>query len=225
MVDGVLLDWDGVLADTGLARRSSLLRALADEGVHFDEMAYDECCLGLSVQEAAAAAVGAVSDHTLIDLVTLRARRDFAARVSNGFALQPGAAQLLAHAQLRAPVAIVTAARRSETESALRLADFLDACATIVTADDVRGDVPSIAQFQLALEQLGRRRRLRRDHVLAVATTRAAIRAARGAGIRTIAVGAPAHVALEADAAIGSLAGVELDDLATLAGISSEKHA
>src|SRR6476469_1767747 len=87
MVDGVLLDWEGVLADTGHARRDSLLRALADEGVRFDETAYDECCLGLSVQEAAAAAVGTFADPTLLELVTLRARRNFGARVSQGFTL------------------------------------------------------------------------------------------------------------------------------------------
>jgi beta-phosphoglucomutase-like phosphatase (HAD superfamily) len=225
MVDGVLLDWEGVLADTGQARRDSMLDALAAEGVRFDATAYDECCLGLSVQEAASAAVGAVVDPTLLELVTIRAQRHFAARVSNGFALQPGAALLLERAQLRAPIAIVTAARRAETESALRLAGFLDSCAAVVTADDVAGDAPSTAQIELALDHLTRRRSVRREHVLALVATRAAIRVARVAGVRTIAVGAPAHIALEADAAIGSLLGIQLDDLATLAGISAERHA
>ena len=58
MVDGVLLDWEGVLVDTGTTRRESLLRALADEGVHFDPLAYDECCVGLSVHDAAAGSTG-----------------------------------------------------------------------------------------------------------------------------------------------------------------------
>jgi beta-phosphoglucomutase-like phosphatase (HAD superfamily) len=224
MVDGVLLDWEGVLADTGHARRDSLLGALADEGVRFDSTAYDECCLGLSVQEAAAAAVG-VADPTLLELVTLRAQRDFGVRVSQGFALQPGAATLLELAQLRAPVAIVTAARRLETESALRLAGFLDACAAVVTADEARGEAPSTAQYELAFELLGRRRTVRRDHVVALLSTRAAIRSAREAGVPTVAVGLPAHVALEADAAVSSLLGVTLDDVAALVGLSSERPA
>ncbi|HEV7991191.1 MAG TPA: HAD hydrolase-like protein [Gemmatimonadaceae bacterium] len=220
----MLLDWEGVLADTGQARRDSMLGALADEGVRFDATAYDEYCLGLSVQEAAAAAVGA-ADPTLLELVAVRARRAFATRVAQGFALQPGAARLLELAQLRAPVAIVTEARRSETESALRLAGFLDSCAAIVTADEVRGDAPSPAQFELALAQLGRRRRVRGGRVVALVSTRAAIRAAREAGVHTVAVGVPAHVALDADGAIGSLLGVALDELAALAGISSERPA
>jgi beta-phosphoglucomutase-like phosphatase (HAD superfamily) len=225
MVDGVLLDWEGVLADTGHARRDSLLGALADEGVRFDATAYDECCLGLSVQEAAAAAVGTIADPTLLELVTLRARRDFGARVSQGFTLQPGAVTLLEQAQLRAPVAIVTAARRLETESALRLAGFLDACAAVVTADDVRGEAPSPAQYDLAIEHLARRRTVRRDHVVALVATRAAIRSARAAEVRTVAVGAPAHVALEADAAVASLQGATLDDVAALVGLSAERPA
>jgi beta-phosphoglucomutase-like phosphatase (HAD superfamily) len=225
MVDGVLLDWEGVLADTGQARRDSMLGALAAEGVRFDELAYDECCLGLSVQEAAAAAVGAAADPTLLELVTLRAERAFGERVGQGFALQAGAVRFLEHVQLRAPIAIVTAARRPETESALRLAGFLDACAAMITADDVHGEAPAPDQFELALAQLGRRRRVRRGQVVAVVANRAAIRSAREAGVRVIAVGAPAHVALEADAAVGSLVGVTVDDLAALAGISSERHA
>lgn len=225
MVDGVLLDWEGVLADTGQARRDSMLGALAEEGVRFDALAYDECCLGLSVEEAVAAAVGANADPTLLELVTLRAKRNFAGRVSQGFALQPGATRFLEAAQLRAPIAIVTAARRSETESALRLAGFLDACAAVVTAGEARDETPSATQFESALDHLARRRAVRREHVVALVTTRAAIRAAHDAGLRTVAVGAPVHVALEADAAIDSVDGVSTDDLATHARISSERHA
>ena len=224
MVDGVLLDWEGVLADTGQARRDSMLAALVDEGVHFDASAYDDCCLGLSVQEVAAVAVDA-TDPTLLELVTLRARREFSARLSQGFTLRPGAAHLLQLVQLRAATAIVSEARRIETEFALRLAGLLDACAAIVTADEVRGEAPSATQFEIAIQHLARRRPTRNDHLVALVATRAAIRAARAAGVRTIAVGTPAHIALEADGALGSLVGVTLDDLVALAGLSSERHA
>jgi beta-phosphoglucomutase-like phosphatase (HAD superfamily) len=61
--------------------------------------------------------------------------------------------------------------------------------------------------------------------VLALATTRPAILAARDAGIRTIAVGAPAHVAVEADGALASLAGATLDTLDALVGIPTDRLA
>jgi hypothetical protein len=48
----------------------------------------------------------------------------------------------------------------------------------------------------------------------------AAVRAARDAGVRTLAVGAPAHVAMDADAAVPGLSGVTLDTVATLLGVS-----
>jgi beta-phosphoglucomutase-like phosphatase (HAD superfamily) len=226
MVDGVLLDWEDVLVDTGTSRRDSLLRALADEGVHFDPLAFDERCRGHSVHDAASAAVGGADfDPTLIDLVALRAQRDFTARIAQGFALRPGAARMLELAQLRAPIAIVTAAGRDETDAALRLAGLHDSCAAVVTADDVMGSAPLRAQYEKALAHLARRRPVRPEHVIALAATWPAIRAARGAGVRTIAVGVPAHVALEADAAVASLEGITMDELTALAGISAERHA
>src|SRR3954452_25449131 len=119
MVDGVLLDWEGVLVDTGHWRRESLLRALADEGVPFDPMAYEECCLGRSVHDAAAAAVGGDDDPTLVELVALRAEREFTSWLAQGFSLRPGAARMMELTQLRAPVAVVAAATRTESDIAL----------------------------------------------------------------------------------------------------------
>lgn len=75
MVDGVLLDWEGVLADTGDARRDALRAALAAEGLHLDDEAS-----GLSFYAAAVRAAGGLADPTLVDLIVARARRELAAR-------------------------------------------------------------------------------------------------------------------------------------------------
>ena len=53
MADGVLLDWEGVLADTADARRDALQRALAGEGIAFDRATYDHLGAGRSVRAAA----------------------------------------------------------------------------------------------------------------------------------------------------------------------------
>ena len=71
-----------------------------------------------------------------------------------------------------------------------------------------------------AIDALDRRREVRRDHVIAIAPNAAAVSAARAAGIRAVAFGTPAHVAIEADGAIDSLDGITLADLAQLAGIA-----
>ena len=77
------------------------------------------------------------------------------------------------------------------------------------------------------MAHLSRRRggTLARERVLMLATNRPAIVAAREGGVRTVAVGAPAHVALEADGAIASLTGVTLDALDALVGIATDRLA
>jgi beta-phosphoglucomutase-like phosphatase (HAD superfamily) len=226
MADGVLLDWEGVLADTADSRRDALRSAFMDEGLTFDDAAFEHHGAGRSVQSAVSRLLGSrAADATLAQLVALRAERAFAGRLAQGFAIDPGAARFVEPAQLRAPVVIVTAAGRAESDAALRLAGLHDSCAAIVTADDVGGDAPAPASYELALAYLGRRRVVKADRSVVLATTMPAIRAAREAGLRTIAVNAPAHVALEADAAIGSLDGLTLDAVDALLGIAARRSA
>jgi beta-phosphoglucomutase-like phosphatase (HAD superfamily) len=222
MADGVLLDWEGVLADTADARRDALRAALADEGIAFDEAAYARFGAGRSVRAAVARLLGtSAADATLAELVALRAEREFAARLQQGFDIDPAAARFVELAQLRAPVVIVTAAGRAESDAALRLAGLHDSCAAIVTADDVGGDAPAPASYELALAHLGRRRVVKASRVVVLATGLPAILAAREAELRTVAVEAPAHVALEADAAVDSLSGLTLDVIDALLGLSA----
>ena len=226
MADGVLLDWEGVLADTADPRRAALRAALSDEGIAFDDAAYERLGGGRSVRLAAARLLGSrAADVTLTELVALRAEREFAARIARGFAIDPAAARFVELAQLRAPVVIVTAAGRAESDAALRLAGLHDSCAAIVTADDVGGEAPAPASYELALAHLGRRRVVKAHRVVVLATELPAIRAAREAGLRTVAVKAPAHVALEADAAVDSLSGLTPDLVDALLGIATGRPA
>jgi beta-phosphoglucomutase-like phosphatase (HAD superfamily) len=226
MADGVLLDWEGVLADTADARRDALRAAFSDEGIAFDETAFANHAAGRSVRSAVAKLLGSrAADATLVELVALRAEREFAARIAQGFAIDPATARFTEQSQLRAPVVIVTAAGRAESDAALRLAGLHDSCAAIVTADDVGGDAPAPASYELALAHLGRRRVVKADRVVVLASGLPEIRAAREAGLRTVAVKAPAHVALEADAAVDSLGGLTLDAVDALLGIASGRPA
>jgi len=226
MADGVLLDWEGVLADTADARRAALGGALTDEGIAFDDAALDHHGTGRSVRAAASRLLGSrAGDPTLVELIALRAERSFAQRLAQGFSIDRIAARFVELAQLRAPLVVVTAAGRAETDSALRLAGLHDSCAAIVTAEDVGGEAPMPASYELALAHLGRRRQVKPRRVVLLATTSPAIHAAREAGVRTVAVGAPAHIALEADAAVGSLAGLTLDAVDALLGITAERPA
>jgi beta-phosphoglucomutase-like phosphatase (HAD superfamily) len=227
MFDAVLLDWEGVLALTGGARREAMLRALADEGMPWTSAAYDARCAGLDVRAAAAAALGGMGrdDPALIDLVALRAGRDFAAALAHGFSLVPGATEFIAAVEHRCRVAIVTRAARAETEVALRLSGLDSSVAAVVTADDVLEPPPAPESFARALAQLSRRRAVHASRVVAIVDSSVALRAARAAGLRTLAVGAPAHVAVEADGAVDELRGLTLDEADALTGaIAPAEH-
>jgi beta-phosphoglucomutase-like phosphatase (HAD superfamily) len=197
MLDAVLMEWEGVLADTTVARREALRRAFADEGVQADELAVDP---------------------TLADLVALRASRAFARQISKGLVLLPGARAFVERIQSASRVAIVTSATRAETAFVLSLAGLDGAFTTIVSTDDM---LDGAAAFERAIEHLERVRPVKRDHVVALASTSPALRAARSVGVHTIAVAAPAHVALDADGALASIDGVTVADLARLGGIES----
>ena len=227
MADAVLLDWEGLLADTGSSRREALALALAAEGVALDYATYEDRFVGRSLRSVIASALGwRAHDDTLVELVALRAQRELVARIAQGFVVAPEVVRFVEHAQLRAPVVIVTAAGRDET-AALRLTGLRDSFSVIVTVDDVPEDAPSPTQIDAAMAHLSRRRggTLARERVLALVTNTPAIIAAREGGVRTVAVGAPAHVAVEADGAIASLAGTTLDALDTLVGIATDRLA
>ena len=140
MVDAVLLEWEGVLADTAPARRDALLHALRDEGVHFDATRFDECCGGLDVTSAARAAIGLAGrdeDPVLVELVAMRARRAFSAWLGKGLTLQPGAVAFAERMCISTRTAIVTASSRADADSFLRLAGLEAAISTFLTSDDV----------------------------------------------------------------------------------------
>ena len=210
MLDAVLLEWEGVLADTGIVRRDELLRALADEGVHWTAEAYDASCGELDTHAMAVTALASVGriDATLAELVALRVSRGCAEQLSRGFSLQPGAAQFVSALAPHVRLAIVTRARRAETEVALAASRLIGSVATVVTADDVVAAPPAPAMYAKALAHLSRTRPVAPGASVAIVDSAAAVRAARAAGVRTIAVGALAHVAGLADGAVDALTGL-----------------
>jgi beta-phosphoglucomutase-like phosphatase (HAD superfamily) len=223
MLDAVLLEWEGVLADSGAARRESLRHALAAEGVAAHVLD-DDACAGLDVGTAARAVVARVGrgdDLTLADLIALRAGRAFAERIAQGFMMRAGAAAFVGAVEAGSRVALVTRATRAETEIFLRLSGLDTAFAHVVTADDVLRLPPSPELFDHAYANLARRRPTRRERTMALVDAAPSIRAARSAGIRILAVGAPAHVALDADGSVDGLDGLTLAQVGPLTGVTS----
>lgn len=188
MPDAVLLEWEGVLADTGSARRDALLRALADEGVPWTAAAYDACCGGLDVRAAAVRALASTGcdDATLADIVALRANRAFIEWLARGFALMPDVPEQIDALEHRTRLAIVTRAGRAETEVALRLSGLDRSVGIVVTADEVTDLPPAPALYERALTRLSRTRPVRVARVVAVVRAPDAAVAARAAGMRIV---------------------------------------
>lgn len=220
MYDVLLFELEGVLAETGDARREALLRSLADEGLTITAEQYADACAGFPVREAAAAAVAAgraQRDETALDLIALRAERYFAASIANGVSLAPGAGEFIARAQGRARLGLVTRASRRDVEFILGLAGWEAAFETVVTCDDAHTQKPSADPYEVALDRLSRRRSVRPLGILALEDGPAGILAAHAVKIRCVAVGeVAAHHAVNADAYAPSLEGHTVESLAEL---------
>ena len=218
MLDAVLVEWENVLVDTGSVRRDALVRAFAEEGLEFDAARWTADCLGRPLHGAIAFALAHTgrTDDTLTDLLVLRAGRAFAERLGKGFVLVPGAREFLERLQVGTTLCIVSSSTRAETDFVLRLAG-LDAMVSTITCAEAT-EQPG-ATYDRAITHLAERQQVRRHRMVAVAHVAPALRGARVAGIRTVAVGAPAHEALEADGAVRSIEGVTLPDLARIVGL------
>lgn len=226
MVDAVLLEFDGVVADTRGARRSALVDALHDEGVQLDERQYLECCASMPVRasvRAAFATHNVAADETAIELAALRAERNFNSLIGSGISLADGIRELIELLQTQTRLAIVSSATRSEIDAVLTMAHLDHAFEFVIAGDDAYRPKPSPAAYLGALERLARRRSVTPPNVVALEAGGVGIRSAKAAGIRCAAVGQlPVHLAVDADALIPSLSGLTLASLDTL---TRGKHA
>ena len=226
MPDALLLDWEGCIVDTVPMRGIALQQALRDEGLTISDDDRARCCEGASVDTSVRRALAAVdaTDQVLADLVATRAARAFAERLGKGFVMRAGALELLVNAQVTSRIAIVTLASRTETEFVLRLSGLESAVSTIVSANDEFPAPPSPAAFSAAIAQLAKRRAIRTERCIALASSVEMLRSARLAGLRTIALGAPAHIALEANGAVDTLEGLNMSMFSRIAGIPAAEH-
>lgn len=227
MLDSVLFEFDGVLADTGDARRDALLSTLRAEGIELSEGEYRETCAGLTIDDAVRSAFAfrgrSVSDSAL-SLTALCAERAYRAYLGKGVTLADGAREVIDRFLPAARLGIVTRTARREIDFILSLARLEHAFTCIVASEDAFPGKPSPAPYRAALERLERRRRVPAGaHVVALEDCLSGIRAARGAGLDCVAVGdLPAHVAMEADACIASIAGLTPERLLALLTRSGE---
>jgi beta-phosphoglucomutase-like phosphatase (HAD superfamily) len=220
MLDTVLLELEGVIADTAEARRDAIVAALQAEGITLPLAAYRDLCAGLSFEAAVRAAFTALSapaDETVIALAAHRAERAYRAYIGKGLTLVEGARETLERLHETVRLGLVTRAPGSDAMFVLSLGRMEHLFSCVVAAEDAPAK-PSPEPYRLALARMQRTRsRVVRGTVVALEDGRPGIQAAQGAGIPTVVVGdVPAHVAMEADAYLPSLAGLTAEHLLSL---------
>lgn len=226
MLDIVVLELEGVIADTGEARRDALFAALRADGVLLPGNEYRDLCAGLSFEDAVRAAfrgVGRARDATAISLAAHRAERAYRAYIGKGLTLVEGARETLERLHEKVRLALVTRSPRSDAMFVLSLARVEHLFTCVVASEDAPSK-PSPEPYRLALTRLQRARaKMVRGSVVAIEDGLAGIQSARGAGLATLVVGdVPAHVALEADGYVSSIAGLTADTLLSLVAPRNE---
>lgn len=218
MIDVVLMELEGVLADTAPLRQSALVGALAEEGVTLPRGALADVG-GLAPRAAAEAALrraGRTLDETGLELVALRAERAFAQQVGRGVLLAPGVRDFVESVHGRARLAIVTRAARTTADTVLALAGLEAAFEFVVAAEDVRDPKPDPTGYAKALARLARRRPVHLERAVALEDGMAGIAAAHAARLRCVVVGAEPYRAVEAEGYLPSLERETLESLSAL---------
>jgi HAD superfamily hydrolase (TIGR01509 family) len=226
MLDAVLLELEGVVTDTGEARRDAVLAALRADGVELPLTEYRELCAGLSFESAVRAAfqnAGRTLDETAVALAAHRAERAYRAYIGKGLTLVEGARETLERLHATVRLALVTRSPRNDAMFVLSLARVEHLFSCVVAAEDAPAK-PSPEPYRLALARLQRARaRVARGTAIAIEDSLAGVQSARAAGIATVVVGdVPAHVAVEADGYIPSIAGLTADALHSLVSPRNE---
>ena len=211
MIDAVLFEFEGVIADTSATRRRALLETFREDGVALSELEYVEHSAGMPVRASVRAALALRNfphDETSVELLVMRTERRFADLVGTGLSLVDGAGDLIESLQGQARLGIVSRASRADIDTTLALAQLDHAFEFIIADDDPYPPKPSPAPYLGALDRLTRRRSVKPTHVVALEDGAAGIRSAKSAGLRCAVVGSlPVHLAVDADALIPSLIG------------------
>ena len=192
-LQAIVLDFDGVIADSEPLHLKAFQQALAEQRIGLDRDEYFSRYLGyddLGMFEALSRDRGlAMSDRHITALVTLKAAK-MQALLNGGEVLFPGAEAFIRSAAATVPVAIVSGALRHEIVEIIEGAGIGDLFATIVASGDTPEGKPSPAPYLLAFEQLREAAGGQLDprRCVAIEDSVWGLESARGAGLRCVGV-------------------------------------
>jgi beta-phosphoglucomutase len=246
MLRAIVLDFDGVIADTEPLHLRAFQDVLEEVGVALSADDYyaryvglDDWGLARTLAEDWPQLSGQASQ---LRAIVARKWARYETFISAAPVLFEGVHPLLREWSLHVPLAIASGARRREIEIILGGVDLLPCFTSIVTTDEVARGKPAPDVYLLALERinqaagLGRQaherpapssafhlrpaREISAADVVAIEDSRWGIDAARAAGMRTVAVagtGRTSATPANAELVVESITGLDLQTLIRLA--------
>jgi beta-phosphoglucomutase len=183
----VMFDYDGTIANTDLIHMECWNALLARSQASIDEEFYSRRCAGAST-DTIAARLAERHPEAGISPPAIAAEKDalFDAWMDERAApLMPGVPEMLSLlARHQIPAAIVTGAPRSSLVRTLEQHGIAQHFRAVVTREDVAQGKPSPEGYQRGLRLL----QLPAEHALALEDTGGGVRAAKAAGLLTLAI-------------------------------------
>ena len=180
----LIFDFNGTLSDDEPILCEIFGELFAARGNPMSAQEYFDEVAGLSDAEIVRTWLG--RDYPDVDAIVDKRIRRYRAAVADGSSIPDEAREAVRYAAARVPVAIVSCAAREASEPVLEAAGLAETIGTVVSADDVSHGQPDPAGYFRALELLDGGIDAR--EVVAIEDTEAGIAAAKGAGMRCLAV-------------------------------------
>lgn len=211
-IEGVIFDFDGVLADTERLHLRATQEALAARGWTLDERAYFERYLGYGDRDLIIELTRDLReriDETQIEAFIATKAMRYRDHVAAGAVLYATAASCVARLGARYPLAIASGSLQSEIHEILSASGLRDAFRVIVGADDCTSGKPAPEPYLNAAALLG----IDPRSAVAIEDSRWGLESAREAGLHTIAITTsyPASALGIADVILDSLDQVTVD--------------
>ena len=182
MIEAVLFDFDGVIADSERLHWSAFNLILEPRGRTISWEEYIEVFIGFDDRDAFRHALPTLEQTELRAMIAAKAGAFQTLLKEGGAAALPGAVELIQHLSGNIPIAICSGALREDIVPILDSLGVADAFDTIVTAEDTPRSKPDPAPYRLTAERLGI------TCGLVIEDTPAGIASAKGAGMKVLAV-------------------------------------
>ena len=218
MLKAIILDFDGVLADTEPLHFKMFQRVLHEDGLPLREQDYYQKYVGLDDKGCFQAVLSAhgrpASPETVRRLVERKAAL-MLEQITITPVVYPGIENFVKRAAGRHRLAIVSGALRHEIELILERVGLRSSFEHITAAEDIRNGKPDPEGYLHALQALNRRAAVQASDCLVIEDTIVGIQAAHAAGMRCLAVSTtyPADQLSGADAVTSTLKGYDLSAL------------